>query len=220
MSHHQARSRALLCCGRLTLAIALLGCVLAGPAGAAATTPESATSCGGSLTWAKPTTNDPNLLAYKFRCDWGVSAYTLIVNRGLNDDTTVDDFSSSAGVFDTLDNAVATESFGCAGTIPGNGVNCNAGAGGYLPAPDSAEGSFDTSDPYCANIPAGSPAGTQPEPTALVELVVTDTTGAEDGPFRLRLHGSCPAVHVVKVKTKTKQHQSGKSAKQKGSAKG
>jgi hypothetical protein len=119
-----------------------------------------------------------------------------------------------------LDNAVATESFGCAGTIPGNGVNCNAGAGGYLPAPDSAEGSFDTSDPYCANIPAGSPAGTQPEPTALVELVVTDTTGAEDGPFRLRLHGSCPAVHVVKVKTKTKQHQSGKSAKQKGSAKG
>jgi hypothetical protein len=220
VSHYQARSRVLLRCGPLTLAVALLGCVLAGSAGAAATTPESATSCGGSLTRAKPTTNDSNLLAYKFQCDWGVSAYTLIVNRGLNDDTTVDDFSSSAGVFDTSGNAVATESFGCSGTIPGNGVNCNAGAGGYLPAPDSAEGSFDTSDPYCANIPAGSPAGTQPEPTALVELVVTDTTGAEDGPFRLRLHGSCPAVHVVKVKTKTKQHQSGKSAKQKGSAKG
>jgi hypothetical protein len=205
--------------GGLTLAIAVLGCVLAGPASAAATTPESATNCGGSLTRATPTTTDPNLLNYSFNCDWGVSAYTLIVNRGLNDDTTLDDFSSSAGVFDPSGNSVPTESFSCSGTIPGNGVNCNAGVGGYLPAPDSAQGSFDATDPYCANIPAGSPAGTKPEPTALVELVVTDTTGAEDGPFRLRLHGKCPVVHVVKVKPKTKQHGSAKRTR-KVSAKG
>jgi hypothetical protein len=215
VSHHQAPSRALLHCGRLTLAIALLGCVLAGPASAAAPTPESATSCGGRLTRATPSTNDPNLINYTFNCDWGVSSYTLIVNRGLNDDTTLDDFSSSAGVFDASGNPDSTESFSCSGTIPGNGVNCNAGAGGLLPAPEFAQGSFNTSDPYCANIPVGSPAGTRPEPTALVELVVTDTTGAQDGPFRLRLHGSCPAVHVVKVKVKpkTKKHQSGKGAK-------
>ena len=216
MSDHGARCRALFHCGSITLAAALLGCVLAGPASAAAPTPESATNCGGSLTKAKATTNDPNQLDYTFNCDWGVSSYTLVVNRGLNDDTTVDDFSSSVGVFDPSGNPVATESFGCSGTIPGGGVNCNAGAGGYLPAPDSVQGSFDTSDPYCANIPAGSPAGTQPEPTALVELVVTDTTGAEDGPFRLRLHGSCPAVHVVKVKPKIKQHHSAQRAKKAG----
>lgn len=220
MSHHQARSRAPLHCGGLALAVALLGCVLAGPASAAATTPESATSCGGSLKRATPTTNDPNLLDYTFNCDWGVSSYTLIVNRGLNDDSTVDDFSSSVGVFDLSGNPLATVSFGCSGTIPGDGVNCNAGAGGYLPAPDSVQGSFDTSDPYCANIPAGSPAGTKPEPTALVDLVVTDTTGAEDGPFRLRLDGRCPAVHVVKVKPKTKKHQSGKRGKKRAGAKG
>jgi hypothetical protein len=211
VSHHQARFRALLHCGGLALAVALLGCVLAGTASAAATTPESATSCGGSLKRATPTTNDPNLLNYTFNCDWGVSSYTLIVNRGLNDDSTVDDFASSVGVFDPSGNPLATESFGCSGTIPGDGVNCNAGAGGYLPAPDSVQGSFDTSDPYCANIPAGSPARAKPEPTALVDLVVTDTTGAEDGPFRLRLDGRCPAVHVVKVKPKTKKQQSGKS---------
>jgi hypothetical protein len=220
VSHHQARSRALLHCGSLALAVALLGCVLAGPASAAAPTPESATSCGGSLKRATPTTNDPNLLNYSFNCDWGVSAYTLIVNRGLNDDATVDDFSTSADVLDPTGNPLATESFGCSGTIPGDGVNCNAGAGGFLPAPDSAQGSFDTSDPYCANIPAGSPAGTNPEPTALVDLVVTDTTGAEDGPFRLRLNSSCPVVHVVKVKPKTKKHKSGKSAQKKVGAKG
>jgi hypothetical protein len=208
VSHHQARGRALLRCGRLTLAVTVLACGLAGTASAAATTPQSTTNCGGSLTRAKPTGNDPNLLDYSFNCDWGVSSYTLIVNRAPNNDTTLDDFASTVGVFDPTGNPVGTESFNCTGTIPGDGVNCNAGAGGYLPAPDLAQGFIDTTDPYCANIPPGSPAGTRPEPTAVVELVVTDTTGAEDGPFRLRLSSKCPAVHVVKkTKPKTKHRR-------------
>jgi hypothetical protein len=132
-----------------------------------------------------------------------------LVNRGPNDYSTLDDFSSSVGVFEPSGVPVATEAFSCSGTIPGLSVNCNGGAGGFLPAPDTAQGTFDTTQPYCANIPPGSPAGTKPEPTALVQLIVTDTTGAQDGPFRLRLSGTCPKVKVVKAKTKetkTKHH--------------
>jgi hypothetical protein len=191
----------------VTLVVAALGCVLAGPAAAAAPPPESATSCGGSLTKGKATVDDPNLVNYEFNCDWGITGYTVIVNRGQNDDGTLDDFASAPSVFDTLGNPVSVGVV-CSGTLPGDGVNCNAGAGGFVAAPDFIEGSFDATEPYCANIPAGSPAGTQPDPTAVVQLVVSDTTGAEDGPFRLRLRGSCPAVHVVKPKPKAKHHAS------------
>jgi hypothetical protein len=179
---------------------------------AAAPAPESATQCGGTLKRAKPTADDPNLLSYKFTCDWGVSAYTLIVTRKPNDDATVDDFASSVSVFDPTGNPLSTQSFSCAATIPGEGINCNAGAGGYMAAPNWAEGTLDTTDPYCPNIPKGSPAGTKPEPGAVVQLVVTDTTGAEDGPFRLRLSGKCPAVHV-KPKVKSKSKSTGGKAK-------
>jgi len=217
----KARSRALLRTALLASALTACGGVLAGPAVAAAPTPESATNCGGSLTLGTATTADPNLLDYKFNCDYGISSYTLLVNRTVNDFTTVDDFSSTAGIFDASGTADPKQIFSCSGTIPGVGINCNAGAGGFLPAPEFTEGTVDTTDPYCANIPAGSPAGTQPEPTAVVQLVVTDTTGAEDGPFRLRLNGTCPVVHVVpkpkpkpKPKTKTKKHRARQSSAQ------
>jgi hypothetical protein len=72
-----------------------------------------------------------------------------------------------------------------------------------MPTPSWAQGTFDTADPYCRNIPKGAPAGTKPEPAAVVRLVVTDSTGAEDGPFRLRLADKCPAVHVKKAKSKS-----------------
>jgi hypothetical protein len=207
------RCHALLRAALSAAAFAALCGVLADSAVAATTpappTPESATNCGGSLTRATPTTADPNLLNYKFNCDTAITAYTLVVNRGLNDFSTVDDFSSTAGVFETSGVADPKELFSCSGTIPGDGINCNAGAGGSMTSPEFAEGTFDTTEPYCASIPAGSPAGTQPDSTALVQLVVTDSTGAEDGPFRLRLDGTCPAVHVVKPKSKkpkTKKH--------------
>jgi hypothetical protein len=208
--HRKAERRAVKWWVPASLALVAGGALLAQPALAATPAPESATQCGGILKRAKPTADDPNLLSYKFTCDWGISAYTLIVTRKANDDATIDDYGSSVSVFDPTGNPLSTESFSCSGTIPGNGVNCNAGAGGFMAAPNWAEGTFDTTDPYCPNIPKGSPAGTKPEPGAVVELVVSDTTGAEDGPFRLRLAGKCPAVHVKpKVKSKT----SGKQAR-------
>jgi hypothetical protein len=211
VSDRKARVHAPVRLALVTLTVAVFGCVMAGSAGAAAPTPESATNCGGSLTKGKATLDDPNLVDYKFNCDWGITGYTLIVNRGQNDDGTLDDYLPAPGVFDSLGDPVSV-GVSCSATIPSDGVNCNAGAGGFVAAPDIVKGSFDLIDPYCAHIPPGSPAGTQPEPTAVVQLVVSDTTGAEDGPFRLRLKGNCPVVHVVKAKPKPKKHGSQKAA--------
>jgi hypothetical protein len=199
----KARFRALPRITLLGMTLAAFCGVLVAPASAATAVPESATHCGGNLTPGKATADDPHQLAYKFNCDYAISSYTLLVNRSRNDYSTVDDFSSSAGVFDDSGTANSKESFGCSGSVPGDGVNCNAG-GGVMTAPEFAEGTLDTTDPYCASIPPGSPAGTQPEPTAIVQLVVTDATGAEDGPFRLSYNGRCPAVHVVKPKARVK----------------
>jgi len=194
--HRKAERRARIRWAPAALAFAVCGYLLAQSALAAVPTPESATLCGGTLKRAKATPDDPNLLNYKFNCNGGISAYTLIVLRKPNDFNTIDDFASSVSVFDSTGNPLSTASFSCAGEIPGYGINCNAGAGGSMASPDWAEGTFDTTDPYCPNIPKGAPAGTKPEPGAVVELVVTDSTGAEDGPFRLRLAGKCPAVHA------------------------
>lgn len=213
MFERKARSRALLRITLLGTTLAVFGGVLVVPASAATAVPESATHCGGNLTPGKATPDDPNQLAYKFNCDYAISSYTLLVNRSRNDYSTVDDFSSSAGVVDGSGTANSTESFSCSGSVPGDGVNCNAG-GGTMTAPEFAQGTFDTTDPYCASIPPGSRAGTQPDPTAIVQLVVTDATGAEDGPFRLSYNGSCPAVHVVKPKPKAKAK--GKAKKHRG----
>jgi hypothetical protein len=56
---------------------------------------------------------------------------------------------------------------------------------------NSAVGSFDPIDPYCGGVPAGSKAGSVPEPQALVQLVVTNATGGQDGPFSLNLRPAC-----------------------------
>src|ERR1700722_11517056 len=103
-------------------------------AGAPAPTPPAATPpapppvpvtwCGGSLSLATPTIDDPNLLNYKFHCDGQVTAYTVVVNRPghLNDE--IDDFSPSTSVFDPITGAlVTTVSLNCTGTLPGSGVN-------------------------------------------------------------------------------------------------
>jgi hypothetical protein len=184
------------------LAFALGGGVLAQSALAAAPTPESNTSCGGTVSRAKPTSLDPNLLNYQFSCDWGITAYTIFVNRKpVTDYTTIDDYNGAPSVFDPTGAPNPKVSIVCSGTIPGVGVNCNAGAGGVIPAPDVTEGSLDTTDPYCPYIPKGSPKGTKPQPGAVVDIVVPDTTGAEDGPFRLYLAGKCPSPAKAGAKT-------------------
>jgi hypothetical protein len=182
------------------VATALAGAASAWPAVAAAA-PQSATTCHGWLSKA-PTVDEANLLNYRFQCSWGITAYTVLANRQVNDYNTIDDFSTSPSAIDASGNVVANESLSCSsGSLPGNGVNCNAG-GGYVLAPNWVEGSVDLTDPFCANAPPGSKPGTVPEPQAVVQLIVTDATGAQDGPFRLPLQSKCPAVKTPKPKPK------------------
>jgi hypothetical protein len=162
---------------------------------AAALPPESTASCYGSLT-PTATADEPNSLTYKFHCDERITAYTVVVDRGLNDYSTIDDFSTAAEVLGpdgkTPD---ATTSWGCQGYNPGASVSCNTGGGTtYMGAGSYAEGSFDPTGPYCKYIPTGARPGTPAEPRLLVQLIVSDSTGAEDGPFSLPYKGRCPTV--------------------------
>ena len=177
----------------------------------AATTPAAppvpVTWCGGSLSLATPTIDDPNLLNYKFHCDGQVTAYTVVVNRPghLNDE--IDDFATTASVFDpATGDQLTTESFSCSGILPGSGINCYAGTGSSSTIWTNVEGQLDTSDPFCANLPKGAKPGTKPEPGAVAQLVVTDPTGAEQGPFGLPITPACKRVKAV-PKAKPAKHR-------------
>jgi hypothetical protein len=168
--------------------------VLAASAFAALPTPESLTTCYGWLAKGTPTADQPNLTNYQFNCDGRITAYTIVANRLPRSFDVIDAFSTTANVFDTHANIVSNESFGCEGAMPGDGVNCNAGAGGYMGAWNLAQGSFDLTDPYCKTLPPHAKPGTPATPQAIVQLIVTDTTGAQDGPFRLTPKTACPPV--------------------------
>lgn len=211
MSHRKAERRAGRRWALMALALAVFGCVLVQSAVAATPTPESSTLCSGTLKRAKPTPDDPNPVNYKFNCNGGISAYTLIVFRKANDPGTIDDFNTNPLVVDPTGNPLSKVALSCSGEIPGFGINCNAGPGGSVPSPDWSEGSFDLTEPFCANIPPGSKPRTKPDPAAVVELVVSDSTGAQDGPFRLRLSGKCPSPTAT-TKTKTSKKAASKSA--------
>ena len=184
--------------GQILGAAAVLLAIAVIPASAAAAppTPVSSTLCGGPLAKdpaATPTSDDPNLIDYRFHCDGPITAYTLIANRRLWDYTTIDDFSSDVAIaFNGT--PVTTENVTCEAELPGDGINCNAGPGGSVAAWHDIEGSFDLTEPYCKNIPAGARPGTAATPQAIVQLVVTDATGAQDGPFRLNISPQCPRV--------------------------
>jgi hypothetical protein len=94
---------------------------------------------------------------------------------------------------------------------PGH-VNRFAGAGNFAVGYASIAGQFDTSDPFCANLPKGAKPGTKPEPGAVAQLVVTDTSGAEAGPFQLPITPACKAVKPVSKLKAEKHKRHGKAA--------
>jgi hypothetical protein len=155
------------------------------------------------------TVEEPNLLDYRFTCTRPIVAYTLVVNRQSYNFTEVDNFSTSANVLDPLGAIVPTESFVCEGTIPGAGINCNGTAypGHFV------DGTFDTTDPYCSFLPSKKP-GTKPTPQAMVQLVVSDSTGAQSGPFRLNITPACPTVKAIPKAVKHKSRHKTKTSKQ------
>jgi hypothetical protein len=194
-------------------AVLALGAML--PASAAAT-PSGIVNCRGSLAKATATADDANPLSYSFSCNGDIEAYTIIANREINDFGTLDDFSPSVTVADSKNVVSTTQSVACEAVLPGNGINCFA-TGSATPALVSAHqfvaGSFDTTDPYCGlaaqTIKVKGKQGKTKiipaEPRAVAQLVVSDATGAEFGPFPLNLKPGCPAVHKAKAKgAKTK----------------
>ena len=118
------------------------GCgVVPAVASAAPPTPVSTTDCGGPLAIdPSPTTDDPYLVDYKFHCSEDITAYSLIVDRRASDFGTVDDFDPSPQVFDPTGAPSATAAVSCSGETPGNGINCNAGAGGVVSAMEQRPG--------------------------------------------------------------------------------
>ncbi len=148
-SIHRVRSRTRRRVLRLPF-LAIAVCAFVAFASPAMAAPQAATTCNGSLT-KSPTADEPNNLAYKFQCTWGVSAYTIVANRTISDFSTIDDFSTVANVVDSTGTINSTQSFGCEGSLPGNGVNCNAN-GTFMSAPQFAEGTFDLSVPFCSHV--------------------------------------------------------------------
>jgi len=201
----------------LSCGVAFVACVLPAIASAAAVTPTSLTDCGGKVS-ANPSgaaADEPNLLSYRFQCDTGITAYTILIQQQGDRGGSIDDYDPSPSVFET-DGVTPSpsESITCEGTTPSNGVNCNTGTQNVqLDDGFVVQGSVDPVQAYCKHLPTdanGKTAkpGTAAVPQAVVQLVVTDFTGAEDGPFNLGPAKACPKVPNVvptpKVKAKHK----------------
>jgi hypothetical protein len=207
----------------LSCSVALVACVLPAIAGAAAVTPRSLTDCGGKVSADRTgaTADEPNLLTYRFQCDGGITAYTILIQQQGDPGGSIDDYNPSPSVFETDGLTPSpTESVTCEGATPSNGINCNTGTQGVqLTNEFAVQGSVDPIQAYCKHLPTGANGKTAKPGTlavgqAVVQLVVTDFTGAEDGPFTLGPTKACPKVPNVvpnpkpKVKAKPKKHKS------------
>jgi hypothetical protein len=207
-----SRSRVIM----LSCGVALAACVLPATAGAAAVTPRSLTNCGGKVS-ANPNgaaADEPNLLSYRFTCDGGITAYTILIQQQGDPGGSIDDYDPSPSVFETDGVTPSpTESITCEGSTPSDGINCNTGTQGVqLTNEFAVQGSVDPIQAYCKHLPTNANGKTaKPDtpavPQAVVQLVVTDFTGAEDGPFNLGPTQACAKVPNVVPTPKPKKHK-------------
>ncbi len=187
---------------------ALVGCAVPAAASAAAVTPASFTNCGGRVSHDRQgaAAGEPNLLDYKFRCNGGISAFTIVLEQQGDAGGSIDDYNPAPSVLESDGVTPSpTETLTCEGTTPSDGINCNAGAGAFLSAGNFAAGSIDPLQAYCKHLPAKARPGTPAVPQAKVQLVVSDATGAQDGPFTLRPAKACPKVPDVVPAHKAKR---------------
>ncbi len=220
----------------LSCGVAVAACVLPAMASAAAVTPTSLTDCGGKVS-ADPggkAADEPNLLDYKFSCDGGITAYTILIQQQGDPGGSIDDYNPAPSVFETDGLTPSpTESITCEGTTPSFGINCNTGTQGVqLTDGFIVEGSVDPIQAYCKHLPVNASGktakpGTPAVPQAVVQLIVTDYTGAEDGPFNLGPTKACakvpnvvptpkPTTKKTKPKAKSKSKTSRTPAKKHG----
>lgn len=187
----------------MTVCVAAGACAVPAMSGAATITPASFTDCSGSLkadSGAKKA-KEPGLLDYSFTCNSGIAAYTIIAYQAGDDGAAIQDFAPAPLVYETDGVTPSpTETITCEGAQPSNGINCNTGTylaeidGGYF-----VDGTIDLGGIYCKHFPTPAKGktlrpGTQAIPTARVQLIVTDWSGAQDGPFALREPKACASV--------------------------
>jgi hypothetical protein len=191
--------------------VAAIACAAPAAVSATTVTPESFTNCGGTVSHDRQgaASDEPNLLDYKFRCNGNISAFTIIVDQQGDAGGSIDDYNPAPSVFESDGVTPSpTETLACEGTTPSDGINCNAG-GSALTAGFFAAGSIDPLQAYCKHLPAKAKGGTPAVPQAQVLLVVSDATGAEDGPFTLRSTKACPKVPNF-VPARKAEHKQGK----------
>lgn len=128
--------------------------------------------------------------------------------------------SARAGSADT------TTNISCEQSAQLSAINCNTGLptvtsgvttnNGYIPESERVHGDFDLDQAFCKHLPNTKKLGTPAVRQAQVWLLVSDNTGAEDGPFRLTLSGKkCPKVgnFVTKKSIKAAEKAAKKSSK-------
>jgi hypothetical protein len=186
--------------------------------------PDPDTVCNGGIT---KDSSGINQLDYSFSCaaltsanNGNILSFAVEAIRPQDDLNNVQNFSVPNVVY-ALDNPLAsgysaTATGPSATTDPGaadllcqggagngiDGVDCyedppSATVDGYVPSGDYVQGDVNLDEPYCAYLPEGAKPGTAAVPQAEIELVVTDSSGALDGPFELELPKGCPKVPAV-----------------------
>ena len=187
----------------LTLCVGAGACVAPAVSGASTVTPASFTSCSGHVKTdpGAKQAGEPGLLDYSFSCNGGITAYTIIAYQAGDHNAAIQDYAPSPLVLEA-DNRTPSpnETVTCEGAQPSNGINCNTGtylseiSGGY-----HVGGSIQLGQAYCKHFPTPAKGktlrpGTRAVGAARVQLIVTDWSGAEDGPFALRSSSACPSV--------------------------
>lgn len=198
-------------------------------AGAALVTPASLTSCAGSLEpdASGPSQGEDNLLDYKLDCSTDITAYTVFVVRQQDAGNNIQNFATNSTVVypstwpanPALAGTPSSELGTCEGETPSDSINCFASAIGSdgkttvlgtISAYLDIEGSIALDEPYCKYLPKGAKPGTAAVPTALVGVIVTDDTGAEDGPFYIRPAKACAKVPNTVPKPAKRKHKKAK----------
>ena len=137
-----------------------------------------------------------------------------------NTDAPSDGFDCTAGsVVSTTGGATPVYTYPCSN----NTVAITYTNLGCIPNGSVVSGQIQLSEPYCSYIPKGAKPGSPAVPRAVVNLVVTDDSGAEDGPFELTPAFKCakvPAVAPTPKKKTTKPKKQKQTTKGKKSKKG
>ena len=155
------------------LACALGGGLLAQSALAAAPTPESNTSCGGTVSRAKPTSLDPNLLNYQLQLRLGrhrLHDHRRSASRMTTRRSTITRAASLCSIrrqprLETRPRLLRHD--------PGRRDELQRGCRGVHGCSEPSEGLLDTTDPYAPTSRRDRRRARSLSPGAVVEIVVT-----------------------------------------------